>query len=521
MPMSFSYRQSSTRRCLAIDEMFRCIVEELLDNGHGRGSVASLAATCQAFKEPSLAALWRNMDSIVPLLKLVDPDHWIEVRINGIKTFEFLLPYVPPMPRAPYYAGLVRSFEWNSNLDVDLDTLKIFVQNPKLQTVFPNLRYLNWSESRPLVFPWVTNFFGPRVRTIFLDSELGLSDPNRTMGVCYALEERCKELETLSLARLPNHPGVDSKVAWVLGQSSFDLKEFFATRVEPASLVALSKMQRLASLTVGLTCATLHSPLVNATSQLDFAALETLQLDLDFLDEASLALFRAIQAPVLHSLALEVTHQPTAYVLQLHLDALAHAPFAKTLGELVLFFTDVDADVTPDTPSAPFAPSHIVTARTLRPLLGMRQLEGLDVRTPRMDVAPDFLQTCAQTFAAAEALALLPSVHGSGSRCAPLEALAAFAEHCPRLLSLGLCVDATRVPAGRVSESCLAALTVCDAPIGEPEEVAGFLVGLFPGLKLLSHCCPALEAGEDARPEEYVRREGWKLVHDRIVRSAP
>lgn len=62
--------------CLLIAEIFDQIVRDVYDSGNGKGSVASLAATCQSFHVPAICILWEKMDSIVPLIKTLPDGFW-------------------------------------------------------------------------------------------------------------------------------------------------------------------------------------------------------------------------------------------------------------------------------------------------------------------------------------------------------------------------------------------------------------------------------------------------------------
>lgn len=46
------------------------LLEFIMDSPNGRRSLARLARTCKAFKDPALNMLWRDLDSLVPLLSL-------------------------------------------------------------------------------------------------------------------------------------------------------------------------------------------------------------------------------------------------------------------------------------------------------------------------------------------------------------------------------------------------------------------------------------------------------------------
>jgi hypothetical protein len=46
------------------------LLEAILESPNGRRSLSRLARTCRAFSEPALNILWRELDSIVPIIGL-------------------------------------------------------------------------------------------------------------------------------------------------------------------------------------------------------------------------------------------------------------------------------------------------------------------------------------------------------------------------------------------------------------------------------------------------------------------
>jgi hypothetical protein len=53
------------------------LLEAIHDAPNGRRSLSRLARTCRAFSEPALKILWRELDSIVPILGLF-PGHLLK-----------------------------------------------------------------------------------------------------------------------------------------------------------------------------------------------------------------------------------------------------------------------------------------------------------------------------------------------------------------------------------------------------------------------------------------------------------
>ena len=63
-------------RCLSIDEIQQNIIDALWADGSNEGTLSSLAATCRTLHTIPVAALWREMDSLVPLLKTIPGFEW-------------------------------------------------------------------------------------------------------------------------------------------------------------------------------------------------------------------------------------------------------------------------------------------------------------------------------------------------------------------------------------------------------------------------------------------------------------
>lgn len=46
------------------------LLEAILESSNGRRSLSRLARTCRALSEPALNILWRDLDSLVPIIGL-------------------------------------------------------------------------------------------------------------------------------------------------------------------------------------------------------------------------------------------------------------------------------------------------------------------------------------------------------------------------------------------------------------------------------------------------------------------
>ena len=84
-------------RCLEIPEILLLVCAELRTSKR-LGTLASLASTCSATREPALDVLWEEQDSIVPLLQTLSQDRATDsvlVRI-GPYCSRAINAYVPP-----------------------------------------------------------------------------------------------------------------------------------------------------------------------------------------------------------------------------------------------------------------------------------------------------------------------------------------------------------------------------------------------------------------------------------------
>lgn len=74
-------------------ELLNVILEFVLDTQYGRRSVSRLARTCRALSEPCLNALWKELDSLLPLLSLLPNDLFKRPRRPGLGFVSIITDY--------------------------------------------------------------------------------------------------------------------------------------------------------------------------------------------------------------------------------------------------------------------------------------------------------------------------------------------------------------------------------------------------------------------------------------------
>lgn len=58
-------------------EAMKKLFEAILESPNGKRTLSRLARTCRAFCEPALSVLWRELDSLIPIIGLF-PGHTLK-----------------------------------------------------------------------------------------------------------------------------------------------------------------------------------------------------------------------------------------------------------------------------------------------------------------------------------------------------------------------------------------------------------------------------------------------------------
>jgi hypothetical protein len=126
------------------------------------------------------------------------------------------------------------------------------------------------------------------------------------------------------------------------------------------------------------------------------------------------------------------------------------------------------------------------------PLLSYANLTEVVIRTANgIDIDDAFLKRMATAWPQLRTLGLSPGCQSAGyAPRTTLAGLLPLAQHCPRLESLALVLDATRtdpeILRDGISNCALARLDVVESPLSSPGAVAAFLAAIFPNLQVVS-----------------------------------
>ncbi|OAX39712.1 hypothetical protein K503DRAFT_865212 [Rhizopogon vinicolor AM-OR11-026] len=150
--------------CTTIDGELKGSPDQRRDS---RITIAALARTCRAFKEPALDVLWKNIDGIKPLISCLP---------QGVvgKTAEGKLALGRPLFADEWklfeqYACRVHSFtiEGSQLNQISDEVVQAFVSTPS-SGLLPNLRRLKWQDDRDRFVPLLRILLVPTIRSLTL-----------------------------------------------------------------------------------------------------------------------------------------------------------------------------------------------------------------------------------------------------------------------------------------------------------------------------------------------------------------
>ncbi|KAF7329354.1 hypothetical protein MKEN_00196700 [Mycena kentingensis (nom. inval.)] len=441
-------------------------------------TLARLARTCRRFSGPALDRLWERQETLHNLLACLPSDCW-ELRGD-------------PSPREPTLVLLrdVSQNEWaclakhrNRVRTLDLSSNNYSRGHPTLAVIralsiafpshfLPNLRRLVWGVH--VWPPWQDNLF--RYVGIFIHPDLidvNLRLPGAEFGQLAAnFLQPVTGLRRLILS-IGDHfdandiePALTALVPYLQELRSASLPTLSGAMIHNLSQLPLLKHLSVESADSKVTAATFAAPSSNLLLELaPFRSLATLKLPVTVVHVAK-AVVGAQRRWDLTKLELGF-HSPVSRNTIAELYALV-ASHCNPMKLNHLYIGEADRDVMLDPPQN--AQPQYASARRRVSLIDDAHLWHLARSWPRIT------QLTLQTGSESE-VQLPPTT--------TLDALRAFATHCPELVSLGLALDATVVPPfetyrdARIMQSALRSISVGKSAIRDPADVARFLSSFF------------------------------------------
>lgn len=144
------------------------LLEAILEAPNGKRMVSRLARTCRAFCEPALNVLWRDLDSLVPILWQF-PGHLLKkARKPGmgfVKT-----PSEEDWNSVLKYSERVRQISYNERSNAVSASVFAVLEESRPRSYFlPHLEELNWKVETPAGLARCALFLNPELRAVNLE----------------------------------------------------------------------------------------------------------------------------------------------------------------------------------------------------------------------------------------------------------------------------------------------------------------------------------------------------------------
>ncbi|GAW04386.1 26s proteasome non-atpase regulatory subunit 12 [Lentinula edodes] len=170
------------------------LLEAMIDTPGGKRTVSRLARTCRAISEPALNVLWRDLDSLIPIIGLFPATLLKKVRKPGLGLSKE--PAEEDWTKIMRYGERVRSVLYNETANnVSPSIFPMLAQNRPREYMLPNLLHLTWKVETLSVLDYCAMFLNPTIES--LQFELG---PTRFPNLNKILGDACSRLNLTSFS---------------------------------------------------------------------------------------------------------------------------------------------------------------------------------------------------------------------------------------------------------------------------------------------------------------------------------
>ncbi|KAJ7664059.1 hypothetical protein B0H17DRAFT_304113 [Mycena rosella] len=482
--------------------------------------LAVLARTSTVFHNTALDHLWNTQDTILNLLRCMPNDLW---RINdglGVPKISLLRSIASSDWQRPLiYSHRVKSFLMHQPESSDfLQALSLFLLG---DCIFPNLQNLRWLSPLPSSFHHISLFITPSIRHL----SLLITGSFSQLSILSNLGAKCPALTHVAIY-IATSQGTFPTLS-TFARSLMHVQSLTIPLVDRAALEHLSQLPHLQSLQFTGSF-TPEFSLTPTLASIPFPALIHLTM---YSLQCGTTLLTWSKHLTLKTLNIRgIQEVPTKIDIRRFYAAIALHCAHPHLQEIIVG-TSYD-DVTP--PGADEIDTYSVGRDMIEPLFPFANLVTVSLIHPvGFDLDDATILKMARSWPRLQSLFLTARpFHHMPSRVT-LEGVYAFAEHCPRLRTLGITVDATSVPKiridkeqPRVTQLTLATLHVALSLIGNAGRVAVFLSAIFPELRWIQTFYDGVLAEHEDEEEEEAELEvpaeqleshkKWKAVEDAL-----
>ncbi|KAF7354656.1 hypothetical protein MSAN_01379200 [Mycena sanguinolenta] len=500
------------RHALQIAEIVRMICDEAESGQYKRRfeALLALATTSKTFSEPALNIIWREQDSLVPLVKCMPDTLWQERQTEtGVVVYLRRPIAASDLPRLLFYSVRVRSLDMEYTKKKALHPEFLRALDLSLpQSFMPKLSHFAWTPKKDEVLSIMRHFMNPEIRKITLE----LGKHSASLSILPYITSACPFLSdlTLNVGTQPRFiPFISEAVCgW------HHLTDLSIPNLDQAGFTHVAQLPSLKCLSLCFVKdMTLYPP--DFLSGSTFPVLKSLFVRCETA-RFCIGVIKVISSRQCEDLTIRplATWTTTAWQ-ELHTSVRDHlANPAFNMIDVEYWEASPPEDITP----------YVLSAPALRPLLAIKSLSTLSYQIyPNLDVNDDFLEEMARAWRKLQSLnfGTEVAVFSTDRPQATLKCLVYFARHCRRLSSLGLHMDATTVPEfkqlpGQRIRNSLEALDVGVSPIDFAKEAqtAAFISNLFPRLEYL-FTCRSGQLGQTPRAFERLENS-WNRVEDMI-----
>ncbi|KAJ6587977.1 hypothetical protein B0H19DRAFT_1247699 [Mycena capillaripes] len=486
-------------------------------NSDSAQTLAGLARTCKAFRDPALDLLWKSQCTVMNVLNCMPGDIWEVLDDTDAEEVRLKRPVLPSDWERPLiYSHRVRHFKYE--LSYSYPDSAAFYEMLRMclppEPLFPIIESLLWETTDVALLPHFRLFIGPHLTSLTVSTFQSASH----LSLLPALATQCPLLREVCILTLDGLPRRCETVSFFVKQLTH-LESLEVPCLDAEALDYLAKRPVLDF--VHLDNQTPLSPVLELASQTEVPS----SCDIDMLTltvtdaRAATEVLARLHASPIRSLVIQFPKNTSATAVREIYNGVAANCNHASLHTLSIALppagtTDTAAD--PEqialygVPGTHLFPLFTLTALTSVTLAGP---VGLDLDDPAAaEIARAWPRITSLDLAGSAFLHVPPRT--------TLRALLAFARLCPHLWRLSLPINANSVPQwrkpqtaaeARPTQRCLRSLHVGESPVGTPLDVAAYLSGIFPRLEWVS-------AGKEDSRDEPVRAEvlasqrKWKAV---------
>ncbi|KAJ7092117.1 hypothetical protein C8R43DRAFT_853958, partial [Mycena crocata] len=485
-------------RSLAISEIASLIFYETLNgaeqalnelNSDSAQTLAGLARTCKAFRDPALDLLWKSQSTVMNVLNCMPGDIWeLLDEMDGEERLK--RPVLPADWERPLiYSHRVRHFKYQ--LSYSYPDSSAFYEMLRMclppTPLFPNIESLLWETCDAALLPHFRLFIGPRLTSLKISTFQSASH----LSLLPSLAAQCPLLREVCILTSDGLPGRCEAVSFFVKQLT-RLESLEVPCLDAAALDHLAKRPVLDFLHLDN-----QTPLVlESASQTEApwsCDIDMLTLTVTDARAATQVLARLHTSPI-RSLTIQFPKTTHATAMrEIYNGVVANCNHAS-LHSLSIALPPKSATDTAADPEQ--IALYAVPSTHIFPLFTLTTLTSVTLAGP---VGIDLDDAAAADIARAwPRIKSLDFAGGAFPHVPPrttLRALLAFARLCPHLWILSLPIDARSVPKWRKAQTaaevrptqrCLRHLSVGESPVGTPLDVAGYLSSIFPRLEWVS-----------------------------------